>query len=407
MNEIVRIHISGVPYEIDVEARKVLDRYVAAIRQSLGDEQDAMDDIEIRITELLAERGVEKNGVIRSGDVAMVKEQLGSPKDFASDNKGAAGGERDTDNKGAGGKMDSDNKRAGEEETIADKVRSTFVERRYFRDPEHGMLGGVVAGFAAYTGWDLTLLRVLVVILALITAIFPFVAFYVVVWICAPEARSASDFLAMKGEPINLGSIRETAKDFAEKAERAGRVAEEKVEKAGRVAGDKIRHAGERVREAAPGTRNLAVRIILGFFGVLGLLVFVPCLVALIPVTVWAIFVITAAAIPAKGLFVATMILIAVLLFAVISMGITMSGVLLRAKMGKGVGAGLVTSMILVLCVTIAAAVTGGIWYDQVGKDGVADTVNEIVDDGMMEIRDGRIKVDVGPIHVDVKHHER
>ncbi|MFV0485259.1 MAG: PspC domain-containing protein [Candidatus Saccharimonadales bacterium] len=363
MNEIIRIHIAGVPYEIDVDAKKALDKYLAAIRQSLGDERDAMDDIEIRITELLSEQGISKDGVIRPEHVVVIKEQLGSPKDFSSDDK----------------------KSDAKEEKIADKVRNTFAEKKYFRDPENGILGGVLSGFAAYTGWDLTLIRVLVVILAVFTAVFPFILLYIVVWICAPEAKTASDFLAMKGEPINIESIKETTKDFAEKTEKGAKV------------------VGDKVKKHAPTAGNVALRIFLGFFGVIGLLTFIPCLIALIPATVWSVFAISAASIPAKGLFVATAIIIAVIAFTVISMGISLSTALLRAKLTKTAGVGLVTSLIFMLMLTIAGSVTGGIWYDQVGLDGVRDTVDTLVDEANVRVDGDRVKIDIGPIHVDVE----
>ena len=366
MNEIIRIHIAGVPYEIDVDAKKALDKYLAAIRQSLGDERDAMDDIEIRITELLSEQGVSKDGVIRPEHVVVIKEQLGSPKDFSSDDK----------------------KSSDKEEKIADKVRSTFAEKKYFRDTENGIFGGVLAGFAAYTGWDLTLIRVLVVILAIVTAVFPFILLYIVVWICAPEAKTASDFLAMKGEPINIESIKETTKDFAEKTEKGAKI------------------VGEKVKKHAPTAGSTALRIILGIFGVLGLLTFIPCLIALIPATVWSVFAITAAAIPAKGLFVATAIIVAVLLFTIVSMGVSLSIALIRAKFTKATGAGVIASLIFMLMLTIAASVTGGIWYDQVGNDGVRDTVDTLVDESYVRVDGDRVKIDIGPVHVDVDNHK-
>ena len=58
MNEITRIHLARTPYEIDIEAKKALERYVKAIKESLADDVAIYDDIEIRMTEILADRGV-------------------------------------------------------------------------------------------------------------------------------------------------------------------------------------------------------------------------------------------------------------------------------------------------------------------------------------------------------------
>jgi phage shock protein PspC (stress-responsive transcriptional regulator) len=358
MNEIIRVHIAGIPYEIDVEAKKQLDKYMAAIRSSLGTAEDALDDIEVRITELLAEQGVNKDGVIRKKHVKVVQERLGSPKDFSSDEKTSKG------------------------EKIADKIRTEFSERKYFRDTENGMLGGVVAGFSAYTGWDLTLLRVLVVILAICTAFFPFVLLYIVAWICTPEVKTASDFLAMKGEPVNVENIKNVAKDFAGKAEKGAR------------------SAGEKMKKHTPAAGNTALRIVLGFFGVIGLMVFVPILVLLIPATAVLAFSVAGAGIEAKPLFVATMILLAIMVFTVVLIEITLSVALIKAKIGNSVKMGLVSSTVFVIALAVAASVTGGIWCGEVGRDGVRDTMVKLVEKYVVEVNDNDVQVQVGPIRV-------
>jgi phage shock protein PspC (stress-responsive transcriptional regulator) len=367
MNEILRIHIAGVPYEIDIAARKQLNKYMDDIKTSLGDASDALDDIEIRITEILESRGVNKNDVIKPADVTAIKEQLGEPKEFSSDGKGP-------------GKKDRG-------ENIADKVRSTIAEKRYFRDTENGILGGVIAGFAAYTGWDVTLLRVLFVVLCFCTAVFPLAVLYLVVWICAPEARTAGDRLSMKGEPINLETIKSATADIAEKTKSTAK------------------SAGEKISKAAAPAGNIALRIISGFFGILGLVVFISTLVAMIPITVLAIFSIIGAAIAMKPLFVASMIIIAILIYAIISVGITASSALLSAKTSKATNNGLVASIVLIIALAVGASVTSSIWYANVGHDQAVETVRDLVDDFGVRVHSDehgeRVKVDIGPIHVD------
>ena len=50
-----------------------------------------------------------------------------------------------------------------------------------------GKLGGVCAGFAQWLGWDVTLVRVLYVLLTIFSGIFPFVIAYLVLWLVMPE----------------------------------------------------------------------------------------------------------------------------------------------------------------------------------------------------------------------------
>jgi len=82
--------------------------------------------------------------------------------------------------------------------------------RKFYRDPEKKVIGGVMAGIAAYTGWDVGLLRVLAV---LSVGLFGsgFVA-YLVIMVITPEAKSMKDKMEMTGEPITLENIENNIK---------------------------------------------------------------------------------------------------------------------------------------------------------------------------------------------------
>jgi phage shock protein PspC (stress-responsive transcriptional regulator) len=49
------------------------------------------------------------------------------------------------------------------------------------------MIGGVVAGLAHYFGLDVSLARVLYVLVSILSAAFPGVLVYIVMWILIPE----------------------------------------------------------------------------------------------------------------------------------------------------------------------------------------------------------------------------
>tara|TARA_B100001115_G_C15767722_1_gene376505 strand:- start:63 stop:218 length:156 start_codon:yes stop_codon:yes gene_type:complete len=50
------------------------------------------------------------------------------------------------------------------------------------------MIAGVCSGISREYGWDPTVIRLLTVILALVTAVLPFIVVYVILWIIMPEA---------------------------------------------------------------------------------------------------------------------------------------------------------------------------------------------------------------------------
>lgn len=83
--------------------------------------------------------------------------------------------------------------------------------RKFYRDPEKKVIGGVMAGIAAYTGWDVGLLRVLAV---LSVGLFGSgVIAYIVILAITPEAKTMKDKMEMTGEPITLENIENNIKN--------------------------------------------------------------------------------------------------------------------------------------------------------------------------------------------------
>lgn len=82
--------------------------------------------------------------------------------------------------------------------------------RKFYRDPEKKVIGGVMAGISAYTGWDLGLLRVLAVISALFFG--AGIVTYIVIMAISPQAKTLTDKMEMQGEPITLENIENNIK---------------------------------------------------------------------------------------------------------------------------------------------------------------------------------------------------
>lgn len=348
MNEITRIHLARTSYEIDVNAKKELEKYLLAIKKSLGDEVDAMEDIEIRMTEILASRGVVKDSVITESDVKAIKDQLGEPKVFSAD---------------------SEESKKGKEETIADKVSSAFADKKYYRDTDNAVLGGVMSGLAAYTGWDVTLLRVLAVLLVLFSWGF-LIILYLVVWICAPAATSTSEKLEMRGEPVNIDSIKESAKDFGRKAEKAGKNAASKVSSAARE-----------VSQNSAGAINTFVRIIMIFFGIIGLFVIFGMVMGTIVAGNTIIYSVVTMDIAAKPLLIVAVSLALAFIVSLIALGSTIVFALLAGHFKKGYKNSLLVSLIFSILLFAGACGTTTAWITINGREGVESVVNQVVDD--------------------------
>ncbi len=60
--------------------------------------------------------------------------------------------------------------------------------RRLTRSKSNRMIAGVCGGIASYMGWDPTLVRVGYVVLSIVSAGFPGLLVYLVMWVLVPEA---------------------------------------------------------------------------------------------------------------------------------------------------------------------------------------------------------------------------
>ena len=82
--------------------------------------------------------------------------------------------------------------------------------KKFFRNPEDKVLGGVASGIAAYFGIDTGVVRLLFVL----GIVFFGVGFllYVVLWMIAPPANTLTEKMEMQGRPITLSNIESSIK---------------------------------------------------------------------------------------------------------------------------------------------------------------------------------------------------
>ena len=182
MNKTVSISLAGFSFMIEEHAYEKLNKYLQALRNSLEkDEADeVMYDIEIRIAEIFREN-LDKREVVNSDDVEKVIAQLGTPEAIEGQSEENVG-----------------------QETSQEKTR-----KELFRDMKRGKIAGVCAGLAQYFGMDISLMRIIWILVFIFTVGFVSVVAYVILWVVLPEAETASDFLKMQGKPINFDSLKE------------------------------------------------------------------------------------------------------------------------------------------------------------------------------------------------------
>lgn len=140
------------------------------------------------------------------------------------------------------------------------KALNTNVKRRLFRDPDNKLVGGVAGGLSAYFNiavWIPRLVFLSPLLLGFLSKVIwwpagiltlPFGGFillcYIILWIVVPLAITASEKLEMRGEKVDLESIRETVREELQGVKA-------KTMKAGESVASKAREFGKEASESA------------------------------------------------------------------------------------------------------------------------------------------------------------
>lgn len=193
------------------------------------------------------------------------------------------------------------------------------AKRRLYRNPDNKVIGGVASGLASFFNTSVTIPRlifVLPLILVVINNIIDnfffgnivfggfggmFVLAYLILWIVIPEAKTASEKLEMRGEKVDLESIRRGVKeemnDLKGRAKNMGDEFSSKV----KTWGEEVKGMGKDVSEAGsnlmsnvpPVSRSVGVRIIEvigGIFKVFFIFVAAVIVFALVSVLIAIVF---------------------------------------------------------------------------------------------------------------------
>lgn len=189
MNKIINVNLGGYPFTIDEDAYAHLNGYLDTIHghfQKSEGYEEITSDIESRMAELFSDQ-LKGSKIISLQSVKDVIKVMGTPEDF-----GAAPMHETTFSDGTSNQTGKSNK-------------------RFFRDSEDKILGGVASGMSAYFGIKDPLWLRLGFLFAFISGFGILV--YIVLWVLAPETASAADRLAMRGEKINIENIAKTVEE--------------------------------------------------------------------------------------------------------------------------------------------------------------------------------------------------
>jgi phage shock protein PspC (stress-responsive transcriptional regulator) len=297
---------------------------------------EIINDIENRISELFQSRIKDGATCITDNDVNVIIDNMGRPKDFdeagsKSDSEGGAGSAqssesqtnwqygqkrlyRDENNKILGGVCSGIAAYLGVDPWLvrilfiisglgilaylilwiflpSDRLKKNGVTKKLYRNPDEKIIAGVCGGIGSYFSINPWIPRI-IFLLPFITFLFrwhtiAFLTFpsflkftfspgtlliYIILWIVIPEARTTSEKLQMKGEKVDLNSIKESVvkemKGVGERMQNLGKDANKFVKEKGpqisREFGHTVNNSGGAIGRIIVTLFKIFLYIILG-----------------------------------------------------------------------------------------------------------------------------------------------
>lgn len=193
MKKTLTMNLGGKVFHIDEDAYTLLEEYLHNLASHFDRDNrtgcKTIEEFETYLSDMVIARLHSEHAVISIGFIREVIEKIDMVGGYS------AGADQYRQN----GKEAADHRYATEESP----------KRKFYRDMDRAVLCGVCSGIAAYTGWNVNAIRVIVVLMTIIASSFFWMVIisYLAVWMIAPPAITASQKLEMHGEPITVENI--------------------------------------------------------------------------------------------------------------------------------------------------------------------------------------------------------
>lgn len=194
MKKIININLSGRLIPIEDSAYEILNQYLGSLKKYFSKEEggdEIVSDIESRIAEIFQDQLKKGAHCITDEDVMAVKASMGTPEQFDD----------------AAGESTQQQKQEDPFEGYTPRPR-----KRLYRDPENKVLSGVCSGLGAYFNIDPVIFRIIFALLA-VGGFGSGILVYFILWIATPSADTTAEKLEMRGERVDLNTIRSTIQE--------------------------------------------------------------------------------------------------------------------------------------------------------------------------------------------------
>lgn len=267
MKKTLQINIGGFSFTIEEEAYQKLNNYLNALKSYFSSYEscdEIVQDIEARIAEKFFEKQ-QQNGIIENDDVDKIIASMGSVSDFEAlkededlqsektvtpnsytepqQGQRIKGIYRDGKRKALGGVLAGIAHKYNFDVVwarilflvfalgligegvgpfmillyviawVVAPVRNDLEEsptvRKFYRNPEDKVIGGVASGLASYLKMDVKIVRIIFVISGFLVI---GIILYLLFWIVAPVAHSVTQKLQLEGQPVTIQNIEKSVK---------------------------------------------------------------------------------------------------------------------------------------------------------------------------------------------------
>lgn len=189
MKTTVNASIGGISFTLEDDAFSLLSKYLDDVNLRLGKDrvaQETVNDIEIRVAELLSEK-VQTGQVVTVEMLQPILSQIGDPSEFTEEDLEAQSG--------------------------------APHQKRLYRNPDDSILSGVCSGLAAYFNVDPLVFRIIFIALIFFRGFG--ILLYLALWIAMPKAKTPFQKMEMRGDNRTLEELgKKVREEYSETAKR-------------------------------------------------------------------------------------------------------------------------------------------------------------------------------------------
>ena len=255
MNKTININIAGTVFNVDEDAYDLLNKYLESIKlyfSKMDKDGEIISDIESRIAENFLSKLSNKNNSISLSDVKNIIKIMGTLDDFkeiyddenkeeetfSSNGKDSKKLHRNINDKVIAGVASGISNYFQVDPIIiriiflaslfaggfgffayiicwigipAKDGSEQIITRRYYRDIDDKVIGGVAMGIAKYFSVDVSIIRILFIV-SIFFGGFGIIVYFIL-WFITPEAKTVGEKMSMTGHSLTLENIEKFIKE--------------------------------------------------------------------------------------------------------------------------------------------------------------------------------------------------